>query len=240
MAKPGSPLTTFNTYVANCFPNAEIYEATESALLAKLLNLLLLRGILTQTQVNEYEAINAFKFNTLFQFINTLPPETKNASVALFVAFINNPYWGVPFAGPSNPNGCKLTVYKPNNPQYAKQGAVSNSTRLLKLNVDTISTNAASIQNKNNTGLLLLTANELYRGNNNNVTNLLKNKAPTCNSPTIYQYQNKKLCHYKKMLPEYQVPVSQPSPYRYYPATVFRSNHYSQSPNTYNTPSRQY
>ena len=185
----------------------------------------------------EYEGTNVFKFNTLFAFLNELPYETKNASIALFIAFINNPYWGVPFAGPSNPNGCKLTVYKPNNPQYAKQGAVSNSTRLLKLNVDTISSNAASIQNKNNTGLALLTANELYRGNDNNVTNLLKNKAPNCNSPTTYRYQNKKLCYYKRM-PEYQVPVSQPSPYRYYQGTVFRSNHYSQSPNTYNTPSR--
>jgi hypothetical protein len=239
MAKPGSPLATFNTYVANCFPNAEIYEATESALLAKLLNILLHRGILTQAQVKEYEALNAFKFETLFNFINTLPLETKNASVAIFVAFINNPYWGVPFSGPSNPNGCKLTVYKPNNPQYAKQGAVSSSTRLLKLNVDTISTNAASIHNYNNTGLQLLTANELYRGVDNNVINIARNKAPNCNSPTIYQYQNKKLCYYKR-LPEYQVPVSQPSPYRYYPGTVFRSNHYSQSPNTYNTPSKKY
>jgi len=240
MAKPGSPLTTFNTYVANCFPNAEIYEATESALLTKLLNILLDRGILTQTQVTEYEALNVVKFDTLFRFMNTLPTETKNASVAIFLAFINNPYWGVPFSGPSNPNGCKLTVYKPNNPKYAKQGAVSSSTRLLKLNVDTISTNAASIHNYNNTGLQLLTANELYRGNNNNIMNIVRNKAPDCKSPTIFQYQNKKLCHYKKMLPEYQAPISQPSPYRDYQGTVFSSNHYSQSPNTYNTPSKKY
>lgn len=239
LAKPGSPLTTFNTYVANCFPNAEIYDATESALIAKLLNILLYKGILTQTQVTEFEALKKYNFDVLFDYLNGLSGATKDAAIGEFVAFISNPYWGVPFAGPSNPNGCKLTVYKPNNPQYANQGAVSSSTRLLKLNVDTISTNAASIQHNNNTGIQLVTANELYRGNNNNVMNLLKNKAPGCNTPTVFQFQNKKLCSYRKM-PEYQVPVSQPSPYRYYPGTVFSSNHFSQSPNTYNTPSRSF
>ena len=38
--------------------------------------------------------------------------------------------------------GCSQVYYKPNNPQFANQGAVSSSTRILKLNVDTISTNA--------------------------------------------------------------------------------------------------
>jgi hypothetical protein len=33
--------------------------------------------------------------------------------------------------------------YKPNNPQFAQQGAVSSSTRILKLNVTTIEKNAA-------------------------------------------------------------------------------------------------
>ena len=135
-----------------------------------------------------------------------------------FDAFINNPYWGVPFAGPSNPNGCKLTVYKPNNPQFAVQGAVDSSTRMLKLNVDTITTNAAAIHNKNS------------------YVNYEKNKAPDCNSPTVFQFQNKKLCYYKS-LPEYQNIKSQPSPYRYYIGTVTSSNHFSQSPNTYNTTS---
>jgi hypothetical protein len=240
LAKPGSALATFNTYLANCFPNAEIYDATESALLAKLLSILLNKGILTQLQVTNFEALNSFNFDTLFEYLNGLSNETKTAATTEFVSFVKNPYHGVPFSGPSNPNGCKLTVYKPNNPQYAKQGAVSSSTRLLKLNVDTISTNAASIQNNNNTGSQLITANEIYRGNNNDVAYYFKNKAPNCNSPTVFQFQNKKLCHYKKQLPEYQVPISQPSPYRYYIGTIRSSNHFSQSPNTYNTPSRSY
>lgn len=234
-AKPGSALATTNTYLANCFPNFDIYDATEDALIAKLLSILVSKNILTSEQVIEYESlVNAYNFDTLLNYLNSLPDGAKELALAEFDSFINNPYWGVPFAGPSNPNGCKLTVYKPNNPQYAKQGAVSSSTRILKLNVDTISTNAASIQNYNNTGPQLVTANELYAGNANNYANLLKNKVPGCNTPTVFQFQNKKLCHYKR-LPEYQNPVSQPSPYRYYPGTVSSSNHFSQSPNTYNT-----
>ena len=234
-AKPGSALALTNTYLANCFPNFDIYDATEDALIAKLLGILVSKGILTPAQVLEYESlINAYNFDTLLNYLNSLPDGSKEQALSVFDSFINNPYWGVPFAGPSNSNGCKLTVYKPNNPQYATQGAVSSSTRLLKLNVDTISTNAASIQNYNNTGSQLVTANELYAGNANNNANLLKNKAPTCNNPTIFRFQNKKLCYYKQ-LPEYQSSASQPSPYRYYIGTVFRSNHFSQSPNTYNT-----
>jgi len=154
---------------------------------------------------------------------------------------LSNTYFGNCLC-PAEPSQrkCKVTVYKPNNYQYAKQGAVSSSTRILKLNVDTISTNAASINNYNNTGPLLVNANELYAGVNPAQSNLYKNKAPTCNTPWPLnfsqsgRFQNKKICHYRQ-LPVYQVPASAPSPYRYYPGTVFSSNHFSQSPNTYNT-----
>ena len=147
----------------------------------------------------------------------------------------------MPLTGPSNPAGCQLTTYKPNNYQFAQQGAVSSSTRLLKLNVNTISTNAASIHNNNNMGDQLVTANQLYAGDSNTYSNILKNKAPSCNEPwplnmsKSRQYQNKKLCYFQKDLPVYQLPKSQPGTYRYFPGTVFSSNHYSQSPNTYTT-----
>jgi hypothetical protein len=235
-ASPGSPLALFNTYVGNCYPNAEIYDATEDALVAKLLNILLTKGILTQAQVTEYKSTkNSANFDSLLTYLNALPESVRIQAIGNFEAFINNPYWGVPFAGPSNPNGCKLTVYKPNNYQFAKQGAVDSSTRMLKLNVDTISTNAASINNYNNLGPQLVSANQLYRGDSNNVMNLLKNKANlNCQNPPIRPFQNKKACSYVKDK-KYGLIVSQPSPYRYYVGTVFSSNHFSQSPNTYNT-----
>jgi hypothetical protein len=205
-----------------------------------MLSIMVNAGIITQTQVNTFNTLGINSIEGFFNWLNTLPENQKTPALKVFTDFISNPYWGMPLSGPSNPAGCQLVVYKPNNYQYAKQGAVDSSTRNLKLNVDTISTNAASIQNYNNTGPLLVNANELYAGNNPNLINLQKNKAPGCNTPWPLNfsqsgpYQNKKFCHYKT-LPQYQNPKSQPSPYRYFPGTVFSSNHFSQSPNTYNT-----
>jgi hypothetical protein len=109
-------------------------------------------------------------------------------AIAVFVDFINNPYYGMPLAGPTNPAGCKLVVYKPNNPQFAKQGAVSSSTRMLKLNVETIQTNAAR----------------------NNLSNLLKNKAAQCGNPQIIRYQNKKSCFLSPSYNLYGIPSQPP------------------------------
>jgi hypothetical protein len=241
-ATPGSPLALSNTYLANCQSNAQIYDGTQNALISQMLEIMLNANILTQTNINEFNSLQINSIAGFYTWLNGLPPSQKTPAITVFNDFIRNPYWGMPLAGPSNPTGCQLVVYKPNNYQYAKQGAVDCSTRNLKLNVDTISTNAASIHNYNNTGPQLVSANEIYAGNNPNVINLLKNKAPTCNTPWPLNfsqsgpYQNKKICYYKT-LPQYQNPVSQQSPYRYYPGTVFSSNHFSQSPNTYNSSS---
>ena len=206
-----------------------------------MLGIMINENILTQADLTQFNETGINSIQGFFNWIQGLPESQKVPATVVFEVFINNTYWGIPPSGPSNPTGCQLTVYKPNNYQFAKQGAVSSSTRLLKLNVDTISTNAASIQNYNNTGPFLVNANELYTGNNPNVMNLLKNKTiKQCNPQwplNFYQsgqFQNKKFCTYKQ-LPEYTIQKSQPSPYRYYPGTVFNTNRYSQSPNTYNT-----
>jgi hypothetical protein len=240
--KPGGPLALSNTYLANCQLNAQLYEGTQNAFIYQMLGIMLNENIITQSEVTEFDNTGINTIQGFFNWIQGLPEPQKNSATVVFQVFINNPYSGMPASGPSNPTGCQLTVYKPNNYQYAKQGAVSSSTRNLKLNVNTISTNAASINNYNNTGPLLVTANELYAGDANNYTNLLKNKTTTqCNPqwPLNFsqsgQYQNKKFCSYKQQLPQYQVPISQPSPYRYFAGTVFSTNRYSQSPNTYNT-----
>jgi hypothetical protein len=120
--------------------------------------------------------------------LETLPEPQRGVALAEYDAFVSNPYYGVPLAGPSNPIGCKLVVYKPNNPQFAKQGAVSSSTRMLKLNVDTIQTNAASFSRNN--------ANLNFGASTSPETPfILKNKAPACNSSPLIRYQNKQACH---------------------------------------------
>ena len=238
--KPGSPTSVANTYLANCQVGAQLFDATENALIGQMLSIMLNANIITQEQVTSFNNSGINSIQGFFNWINTLPENQKTPALKVFTDFISNPYWGMPLSGPSNPSGCQLVVYKPNNYQYAKQGAVDSSTRNLKLNVDTISTNAASIQNYNNTGPLLVNANELYAGVNNNQLNIYKNKAPTCNTPWPVnfsqsgQHKNKKFCFYKG-LPEYSVPISAQSTYRYYGTAVTSSNHFSQSPNTYNT-----
>lgn len=243
----GSPLTQTaeflisSSYFANCQPGSQIYDATQVALINQMFAIMIQASILTTGDQTAFNATGLNSIEGFYNWLNSLPENQKIPALKVFTDFISNPYWGMPLSGPSNPAGCQLTVYKPNNYQYAKQGAVSSSTRNLKLNVDTISTNAASINNYNNTGNLV-TANQLYAGVDPNLINLQKNKAPGCNTPWPLNFsqsgpfQNKKFCHYNQ-LPQYQNPATQPSPYRYFPGTVFSSNHFSQSPNTYNTTS---
>ena len=216
-SKPGDPLSITNTYFANCQPNSEIVTASEINLIYAILDILLSQNAITKEQYDNFILKKEYKLTVLFEYLQNLPKDTSDVAVAIFIAFINNPYYGVPLSGPNNPIGCKLTVYKPNNPQYAQQGAVDASTRILKLNVTTIEKNAASY-NKNPLG---------------------KNKSSQyCERPPINffpsTYQNKKVCNYIRK-PDYFTPVSQASPYRYYyyqnsPFSRL-TNHYKQSPN---------
>jgi len=168
-AKPGSPLALTNTYVANCQPNGEFFDATEKAMINKLFDIMLKNNIMTPTEVNNFILQGNYTLNSFYSFLTTSVSESTKA-IELFFKFILNPYSGMPISGPTNPKGCKLVVYKPSNPQFAKQGAVSSSTKMLKLNVDTIQTNAASFKrsNINNVGMKPFTPF------------LLKYKVPKC------------------------------------------------------------
>jgi hypothetical protein len=66
----------------------------------------------------------------------------------------------------TNPQGCKLTQYKPNNYKFATQGAVSSSDRILRLNVDTINTNNANIHSLN------LQKSKYFQGGCNGVSSI--------------------------------------------------------------------
>jgi hypothetical protein len=249
-AKPGSALSQLNVYEANCYPNAEIFEATEYAIVQAILNKYLSKGLINLEEYTDYTTVTIVStFKSLFDLTRGFSDEYINEANKILFENLKLPSLTDPSLGNIGPlnsrSSCKRVIYKPNNPQFAKQGAVSSSTRLLKLTVDTISTNAASMNNNTNIGSGLYTANELYRGNNNYVANLYKNKSQEkCNAPPpaliqgVYPYQNKKQCSYKNKLPEYRVPISQPSPYRNYIGTVFPSGHYTQMPRTYQNPSK--
>lgn len=161
-AKPGGPLATSNTYVANCQPNGEIALTSEVNLVATVLNIIQQEGI----QIPASGTIVTFQ--QLEQFIEGLSPNENAVAKVVYDNFLANPYSGMPLAGPDNLLGCKLVVYKPNNYQFAQQGAVTASTLTLKKNVVTIEKN-------------------LYNISKNNQY-VFKNKAPHCD-PALYTYQ---------------------------------------------------
>jgi len=233
-AQPGSPLALLNTYFANCQPNGVIDIATENAMIVQMISIMVSQNILTMEQVDQINRIANIKLKIFFDYLKSLPEPTQSLATAVFVKYINDlTFFGIPISGPTNPSQCNLVIYKPNNYQFAKQGAVSSSTGLLKLKVDTITTNAASYNNYNANLNNNIVVPEVTTGIVPINPFILKSKSSSCNTPPIYPYQNKKACYYTRQLPSYQLPLSQPSPYRYYPGTVFTSNHYSSNSLTY-------
>ncbi len=63
---------------------------------------------------------------------------------------------------------CNKTIYKPSNPQFSTQGAVSNSARLARVKYNAITTGNKSITNQYN-------VNFVYNGSENNIY-FVKNK----------------------------------------------------------------
>jgi hypothetical protein len=134
-AKPGSPLALNNLYVAQCVPDTSIESNAEIAFMSAITNSMLQSGLL---QTSDYTTLKNSNVNTLIDLINYLTINNFTEAVAYLYNIANNPYVTMPNA--NSRKGCSQVYYKPNNPQYAKQGSVSSSTRMLKLNVDTIST----------------------------------------------------------------------------------------------------
>lgn len=192
VAKPGGPILTANTYFANCFPNGEIYESQQTTIILKFVYIMNnnFNGALTIEQLTTIS--NFTNLNELYDYIKNLPEDQRKGVEKIYIQFITNPYIGLPLTGPSNPFGCKLVVYKPNNSQFAKQGAVSSSTRNLKLNVTTIEKNLDSF-NYNSKGRRQGFTDQL--GNSTTIPFILKNKSPPCLQQTyLMRFQNPKTC----------------------------------------------
>lgn len=87
----------------------------------------------------------------------------------------------------TNLRGCKQVYYKPNNPQFAQQGGVSSSTRLLKLTVDTISKNLASTRKLKGSGGVP------NIGGQPNTPFIYKNKVQKANCNSLPYFRREKL-----------------------------------------------
>lgn len=187
LSKPGDPLSYGNLYVANCNPNSEITTAANYVVIERIASILISENIITQEEYEPYSSLNTFTILSFIQFLKTLPNKSK-VDLALVIAtrILTDPYNGALINGPTNPKGCSVVQYKPNNPQFAKQGAVSSSTRILKLNVTTIEKNAASIQKNRNPNLY---------GELPETSYIYKNKAPVCNPAVYARNGNPRICN---------------------------------------------
>lgn len=201
-SKPGDPLSIFNYYVAQCNPNFTVQKGVEIGFMNSIAKSLLDAGYITK---EEYDALVAGTVPLNVQaFISSLQTILTKEQYEVVIDYLYqlaaNPYNGNVVSGPSNPKGCSQVYYKPNNPQFAQQGGVSSSTRLLKLNVDTINTAAYSQRKyKSNPPN---TATAIQYGFNPNTPFIYKDKAPTCQAQTFSgnpfffqgEHQNKRIC----------------------------------------------
>jgi len=198
-SKPGGPLSIVNYYVAQCNPNFTVETAVEIAFINELSKSLLEAGYITQEVYMSLLGLHVQAFIDLLQEI--LSVEQYKLVIEYMYQLAADPYNGSVVSGPSNPKGCAQVFYKPNNPQFAKQGGVSSSTRILKLNVDTISTAAAGVRKLKGANL----AAQLTSGDPVNVPFIYKFKTPACQVSTYSgnpfffqgQHQNKKICSRK-------------------------------------------
>jgi hypothetical protein len=192
-SKPGGPLSIVNYYVAQCNPNFTVETAVEIAFINNLSKSLLDAGYISEEVYVSLLGLDVQDFINLLQGI--LTTDQYKLVIEYMYQLAADPYNGSVVSGPSNQKGCAQVYYKPNNPQFAKQGGVSSSTRILKLNVDTISTAAAGVRK-------LKGANQLSTGDPVNVPFIYKFKTPACQASTYSgnpfffqgQRQNKKIC----------------------------------------------
>jgi hypothetical protein len=178
-AKPGSPLSLLNTYVANCYPNTAINQYSELDLVVMSFQILNNYKLLSANDITNFNNSNIVTLQQFVWFISNLSSGQSQQAANIFKNFITNPYIGMSLSGPSNPNGCKLVVYKPNNPQFAVQGSVSSSARTLKLTLDTVRTAVSKSRDISNNKNL-----NLDYANYPNVPFVYKSKVQKC-SPTL-------------------------------------------------------
>jgi hypothetical protein len=213
-SKPGDPLSIINQYVAQCNPNFTIETSVEIGFINSLSRSLLDAGFITKAEYDVLIGESPLSVQTFIKTLqNVLTKEQYEIVIEYLYQLAANPYNGSVISGPSNPKGCAQVFYKPNNPQFAKQGGVSSSTRILKLNVDTITTaayNQRKLKSGSNNPPNIATA--IQYGFDPNVPYIYKDKVPACQPQTYIgnpfffqgQHQNKLICRNKTDGAEYR------------------------------------
>lgn len=185
--KPGDPLSYLNLYVANCNPNFTITQSIYIETIDLIASVLLDKNIIEQSLYDNIVKSNVGNIDEFISVLKLLPDVKKYDALIIADSILYNPYNGPLIQGPSNPKGCAQVFYKPNNPTFAQQGAVSSSTRNLYLNVTTIEKNAASIR-RENAGNVVINREIPF------TSPIYKNKAPKCNPGLYTKNGNSKTC----------------------------------------------
>lgn len=187
-AKPGSPYSSTNLYVGNCYPNTGLNDFTEADLIIFAYEIMNSDGSLNAEDIAYFNTLSIKTIAEYVNFLNTLPSGNSEQANQVFKNIILNPYLGVSINGPSNPRGCKLVVYKPSNAQFAVQGGVSSSTRTLKLGLTTIEKNVYQNNILKGAGFSTVYAN----GGGQPYTPLIyKTKTPKCVPNPAYPFMYK-------------------------------------------------
>jgi hypothetical protein len=172
--KPGGP-TMFDTeYQANCYPNAATTQSSESQLIERALAWFQEAELDTtdmpKTSLKEMdEWIENLAYLNIVSSHPLVPEDYKN----LWTKFLSNPYVGMPAAGPTSMT-CKKVIYKPNNYQYATQGAVESSNYHLRKKINTLTVNTNSLYPVQRGGP---NTTQVAVGEDPRYINLLKNKS---------------------------------------------------------------
>ena len=114
------------------------------------------------------------------------------------------------------PNNYCSTIYKPNNPQFARQGAVSGSTRIQKVKSDTITSNGFSYYSAY--GASMANAGN-FQGTNSSNNYFVKNRNfPLTQYSVLDKYRQNKLsgcCAFQSTIPNIQT-IYNYLPHAYY------------------------
>jgi len=186
-SKPGDPLSYLNMYVANCYPNTDPSVTSQLGLVNQLFQIMNNGNVFMPSDISNFYADSIMTLADFNKFIQTIDGNLTLANT-IFYNFINNPNYVGVLTGPNNPRGCKLVVYKPSNPQFAAEGGVSSSTRTLKLTVDTIGSNIASIRRLKGAGAVINNGGQPY------VPFVYKSKVAPCNKGVYIKNGNPKTC----------------------------------------------
>ena len=137
--KPGSPLARqFQyKYVGQCNPNFVVEQAEIEYFLS-----FLSKELYDSNKINYEQYTALLQINSIEEYVNTIYSIMPYEQYTQTVDSIYNSASTIL----EKTDSCGKVVYKPNNYKFGTQGAVSSSTRILQLNVETINKNLSQIE----------------------------------------------------------------------------------------------